>query len=153
MRSKLLQFSDCSRSRPARSDAVVTTTPIHSHSSTALNGLIHFDKSALLHSSEVEAKFPHLFVNLGPIECFNKKTQKWQNTYYVLVMDLENRTPWFIFRRSLFEDLDSSNEEVDPRHQDRATGTLPLLTQPFIRTRKNDRQGLLRFFRQYGVAW
>lgn len=128
---KLSQFSDCSRSRPARSDAAVTTTPIHSHSSTASNGLVDVEKSAPLHSSEVDAKLPHLFVNLGPIECFNEKTQKWQDTHYALVMDLENRTPWFILRRSLFEDLNSSDEEVDPRHQDRATGTLPLLTQPF----------------------
>lgn len=124
VQSKLSQFSDCSRSRLARSDAAVTTTPIHSHSSTDSNGLVHFEKSAPQHSSEVEAKFPHLFVNLGPIECFNEKTQQWQDT-------LENRTPWFIFRRSLFEDLNSSDEEVDPRHQDRATGTLPLLTQSF----------------------
>lgn len=94
---KLSQFSGCSRLRPARSDAAVTTTPIHSHSSTASNGLVDVEKYAPLHSSEVDAKLPHLFVNLGPIECFNEKTQKWQDTHYALVMDLENRAPWFIF--------------------------------------------------------
>lgn len=132
VQTKLSQFSACSGSRPAQSDAAVSTTPIHSLSSTASNGLARFEKSgALFQPGEAEAKFPHLFVNLGPIECFNEKTQKWQDTHYALVMDLENRTPWFIFRRYSFEDLDSSDEEVDPRYQDRATGALPLLIQPF----------------------
>lgn len=44
-----------------------------------------------------------------------------------------------------FEDLNSSYQEVDPRYQDRATGTLPLFTQPFsfalLEQKKSDRQG------------
>lgn len=132
VQKKLLQFSTCSGSRPAQSDAAVLTAPIHGHSSTVSNGLSRNEKfGPLFQPGEAEVKFPHLLVNLGPIECFNKKAQKWQDTRYELVMDLENRFPWFIFRRPLFEDLDSSDEEVNPRYQDRATGTLSLLKQNF----------------------
>lgn len=113
--SKLSRFSACSGSQPKQSDAAGSTSPIRPHSSTASNGLVYFEKSSpLFQLGEAEVKFPHLFVNLGLVKCFNEKAQNWQITHYALVMD-----------------LDSSDDEVDPRYQSRAAGTLPLLKKAF----------------------
>ncbi len=71
-KSKLSQLSAYSGSGPEQSGAANLQYQQHQyvpHSSTASDWMVHFEKSGPCYQlSEAEVNFPHLFVNLGPVQ-------------------------------------------------------------------------------------
>lgn len=90
------------------------------------------DQGSGRREERLKKHLPYVFVDLGPVEWFNKATHNWKDTHYYLVMNLEDRTPWLLFNRYSFGEEDEVDmDEVEPKFPYRAAGTLPFLCMQF----------------------
>lgn len=84
------------------------------------------DKGNGRYEERLKKHLPYLFVDLGPVQWFNKAKHSWEDTHYSLVMNLDDRTPWLLFNRYSFGEEDEVDmDEVEPKFPYRAAGTLP----------------------------
>lgn len=90
------------------------------------------DKGSGRYEERLKKHLPYLFVDLGPVQWFNKAKHSWEDTHYSLVMNLDDRTPWLLFNRYSFREEDEVDmDEVELKFPYRAAGTLPFSSKRF----------------------
>lgn len=90
------------------------------------------DKGSGRCEERLKKHLPYLFVDLGPVQWFNKAKHGREDTHYSLVMNRGDRTPWLLFNRYSFrEEGEEDMDEVEPKFQYRTAGTLPFSSNRF----------------------